>query len=768
MSGATRGGQSPHWVVPFLGALSDLPQSVLPSKTEVIRGFYYRHEQQLKNTETIANSVKANELKNQIIDELTADIECLWTKADLPVKTSKYVRYDIKTLLEHKKLSDIRKHGQRHLNDTTYIESAKKVFGGLLDLSPCRCYAKTLLDQWQNVECQCPLLRKIPDVEFYIDQRDLVRKFAIGAGPSHKANKRQAELEEKEELKQKKAQQAQSRLDKYQKEKSASINQDTYDSDRSDDHSEMEINPINTNDTDYAPAEKKARKKRCIFSTARRTHHRYRHSENSSVACINSVLVDLKKHMLETGENFLDIVDDLMVDRTSIRNWNKSDRVNYIAQHSETNTNLECIKFDGKISKTLISPNVFKKQDNITIISEPGGKYLDHISPENGTAPAIVKDLVPVIKATNSEKSMKAIGADGTAVNTGHLGGVIKLLEDALGFSLQWVICLLHCNELQMKALIKFLDGETSSGNTWKGEVMMEVMACQTDGFRQVITYKKIKGKVPKDLPEEFVKGLSSEQEYFYLICLAVQSGEFPESLKNRKHGNIHQARWVNTTSGILLLYCTTARPSDTLKRLSKIIVNVYAPNFFQIKTNWHVSKAAPTFYFMYDMARKCCNTNELEVYKKSLEINCYSIHPESILLAMVFDDDLAVRKKAIKDYILKCDKNEKRNFRKPSINWKARSYMDLVDFKDNPVSMPPLLRDISLEEFEDCYLLGTDLSIPAIQHHSQNCERAVADTSAAVESAIGHENQKALIIETNKSRQEIPTRSTKSIFLDL
>ena len=74
---------------------------------------------------------------------------------------------------------------------------------------------------------------------------------------------------------------------------------------------------------------------------------------------------------------------------------------------------------------------------------------------------------------------------------TGHLGGVIKLLEDELGFSLQWIICLLHCNELQMKALIKFLDGETKSGNTWKGEVMMEVMACQSDGFRQVISYKK-------------------------------------------------------------------------------------------------------------------------------------------------------------------------------------------------------------------------------------------------------------------------------------
>ena len=154
------------------------------------------------------------------------------------------------------------------------------------------------------------------------------------------------------------------------------------------------------------------------------------------MACINSALIDIKRHLLETGENFLDIVDDLMVDRTSIRNWNKKDRLNYISEHSETNKNFECLKFDGKISKTLISPNVFKKQDNVTIISEPGGKYLDHISPENGTAVAIVKEFIPVIKATQSEKSMKAIGADGTAVNTGHLGGVIKLLEDELGFSL--------------------------------------------------------------------------------------------------------------------------------------------------------------------------------------------------------------------------------------------------------------------------------------------------------------------------------------------
>ena len=59
---------------------------------------------------------------------------------------------------------------------------------------------------------------------------------------------------------------------------------------------------------------------------------------------------------------------------------------------------------------------------------------------------------------------------------------------------------------------------------------------------------------------------------------------------------------------------------------------------------------------------------------------------------------------------------------------------------------MPPLLRDISVEDFEDCFLLGTDLSIPAIPSHSQNNERAVSNTTEAVEKAIGHGNQKALI----------------------
>ena len=55
------------------------------------------------------------------------------------------------------------------------------------------------------------------------------------------------------------------------------------------------------------------------------------------------------------------------------------------------------------------------------------------------------------------------------------------------------------------------------------------------------------------------------------------------------------------------------------------------------------------------------------------------------------------------------------------------------------------------------------DLSTPAIPSHSQNNERAVSNTTEVVEKAIGHDNQKALIIEIDKSRQEIPTLGLNS-----
>ena len=60
--------------------------------------------------------------------------------------------------------------------------------------------------------------------------------------------------------------------------------------------------------------------------------------------------------------------------------------------------------------------------------------------------------------------NLVTIGCDGTNVNTGALGGVIRLLELKLGRALQWFVCTLHCNEtneLPLRHLIQHLDGGT-------------------------------------------------------------------------------------------------------------------------------------------------------------------------------------------------------------------------------------------------------------------------------------------------------------------
>lgn len=51
-----------------------------------------------------------------------------------------------------------------------------------------------------------------------------------------------------------------------------------------------------------------------------------------------------------------------------------------------------------------------------------------------------------------------AVGSDRTNTNTGKVGGVIRLLENRLSRPLQWIICLLHANELPLRHFFTYLN----------------------------------------------------------------------------------------------------------------------------------------------------------------------------------------------------------------------------------------------------------------------------------------------------------------------
>ena len=99
-----------------------------------------------------------------------------------------------------------------------------------------------------------------------------------------------------------------------------------------------------------------------------------------------------------------------------------------------------------------------RKEEHISLISEPGSLYQDYITPKSGKASDIACELHRFVIKIKSEDSLVVIGADGTPVNTGQNSGAIRLLELKIGRPLQWVICTLHFNNcLQSKTFVQYL-----------------------------------------------------------------------------------------------------------------------------------------------------------------------------------------------------------------------------------------------------------------------------------------------------------------------
>ena len=168
-------------------------------------------------------------------------------------------------------------------------------------------------------------------------------------------------------------------------------------------------------------------------------------------------------------------------------------------------------------------------------------------------------------------------------------------------------------------------------------------------------------------------------------------------------------------------IYCETQRPTQKLVRLSTIIVNFYAPVFFQIKQNSHISDGAKNFFFALKCARETLNAKERKITDEVFLNNCFMAHPESILLAAVKDPNLDIRKMAI-EFIridrIRRSEGKVRQFVKPTkLNFNAQSYFEMIDFKSldpSYITEPPLLFDYEPKDFKECSQ-GRILYIPVI-----------------------------------------------------
>ena len=164
----------------------------------------------------------------------------------------------------------------------------------------------------------------------------------------------------------------------------------------------------------------------------------------------------------------------------------------------QSNKELCCIGFDGKQDITLVESfgcRRCKKEEHYSIVSYPGNIYIDHVVLESSKAADITKELMSVIIETNSVESIQGVVCDGTNNNTGKSNGIIRKLEENLGRPLQWLVCLLHCNELTLRRFLAGVDfARTTGPSTSTGTISSALEYDQNE--LPVVNYLPITGKV--------------------------------------------------------------------------------------------------------------------------------------------------------------------------------------------------------------------------------------------------------------------------------
>ena len=123
-------------------------------------------------------------------------------------------------------------------------------------------------------------------------------------------------------------------------------------------------------------------------------------------------------------------------------------------------------------------------------MGEPNVFYLSHVMPENDTGYKIATSVYSAIKGTALEQKLKFAESDRTAVMTGKSKGFIAPIETLIGRPLQWVICLLHLNELPLRHVFQNLDGITSGPDSFSGPICRKLNGAVLEW--KVVKFKSI------------------------------------------------------------------------------------------------------------------------------------------------------------------------------------------------------------------------------------------------------------------------------------
>lgn len=727
----------------FGSPLSELPLTELPTRLQVGRYFLSLKDSKYTNNKNIVPQVSQT-----LID--------LWTRAGIPTQPLKNVKLKVSRLIDE--TAQASKQGKEAVKTVNFMETLHQLF----DIAACQC---------QDLgACKCDKDMKVPQRErqFLMDQRT-TRKMQIGTidrkvtATMKRKQAREDWMKEREdeESRRKRASEdivspaevlsvLQSESESASCSTSAKEADDANDDDDDDD------------DNDWTDAFQQQDRNMVPIPTIALEADRYGVSNRAAAAISTATLVD---YGIISLEDQINIVDHHKVWRAR-QQLRRAIRATPINNEEET----MAIFFDGRKDMTLVKEkrgdkwySMKKIEEHYVMIGEPGTFYLCHLTLERGTGSAIADSIHSSIEEMGITDKIMAVGADSTAVNTGHRGGAIHLLELHIGRPLQWFICFLHLNELPFRQLCKTLIGPTEGPTLWKGPIGNALATCASlplsaEGF-QLITDGD-------PLPEIDVSELSNDQAYLYKMITAIRSGSISDDLLQEKPGPMSMARWLTTASRICRLYVATVQPSNELYSLTHFIVCSYGPTWFSIKCRPRCTDG-PKHLLRQIKQQSLLSSACRNITWPAVQRNAYWAHQENVLLSMLGDDDEVNRKAAVD--IIKTirqaaggSQQQVREFRPPKIKENAQTLQDLLPSKEELTLEPPLTKDLSDEELQQ---LVTQPFISQIPCHSQGVERCVRTVSEASKSVYGMDARDGYIRAVIKSRDFMPSFQTKKDF---
>ena len=477
---------------------------------------------------------------------------------------------------------------------------------------------------------------------------------------------------------------------------------------------------------------------------------RYLISDRAGAAVANAVMKDLNSNGL-----LIKYDKSLSVDRSKLRRERGKYREDARMEDDALFLKVDGIYIDGRKDATQVMVNKEDKcyrktivEEHYVVVGEPGAFYLTHVSPPDGKERSIAQTIFDKIKDTSLQDNLAAVGSDGTAVMTGAHNGAIRNLEELCKKSVQWSICLLHCNELPLRHLFQTLDGTTSSPDSFSGPVGKSLKGCVSEwGIAEFVAISS------PDLPilsEDLVDSLSSDQYYAYKICRAITKGYVEADLALLEIGPVVHSRWLTIACRILRLYVSKVHPTNTLETLARFCMQIYFPTWFQIKSKSNITDGPKNLYDLYQRIQVFPDSQVKDIATKVVERNAYFAHPENIMLAMLADENEEIRNAAVKKIVFLRNKASEsaqstniRHFKVPKINPTSKSYHELANLDESDVEEPPLVRHFSLSEIEDLKSMPLQISHPC---HNQAVERHIQLVSEVSALVTGFENRDGII----------------------